>query len=100
MYTFTIRDDARFSDNSTVTASDFKYAIERAANPDTESTVAELYLADIIGVSEIIDGAATTASGIEVVDDKTLRFTILITTLASFSCKIVGPVTVSAIIPP
>lgn len=76
VYTFTIRDDARFSDNSTVTASDFKYAIERAANPDTESTVAELYLADIIGVSEIIDGAATTASGIEVVDDKTLRFTI------------------------
>ena len=76
VYTFTIRDDARFSDGTPVLASDFKWAMERAANPDTESTVAELYLADIIGVQDIIDGNATTAAGIEVVDDRTLRFTI------------------------
>lgn len=76
VYTFTIRDDAQFSDGTPITASDFKYGMERAANPDTESTVAELYLADIIGVQEIIEGDAVTASGIKVVDDKTLQFTI------------------------
>ena len=70
VYTFTIKDSAQFSDGTPVTASDFKYGMERAANPDTESTVAELYLADIVGVMEIIDGDAITASGIEVVDDK------------------------------
>ncbi len=77
-YTFTLRSDARFSDGSPVTASDFKYAMERAAHPDTESTVAELYLGDIVGIQEIIDGdgSVTTASGIEVLDDQTLRFTI------------------------
>ncbi|MDA1256756.1 MAG: peptide ABC transporter substrate-binding protein [Chloroflexi bacterium] len=76
VYTFTIRDDARFSDGTPITATDFKWAIERAANPDTESTVAELYLADIVGIQQIIDGNATSASGVEVLDDKTLRFRI------------------------
>ncbi|HCV27037.1 MAG TPA: peptide ABC transporter substrate-binding protein [Dehalococcoidia bacterium] len=76
VYTFTIRDDARFSDGTPITALDFKYGMERAANPDTESTVAELYLADIIGVQEIIEGETTTASGIEVVDARTLKLTI------------------------
>ncbi|MDP6823786.1 MAG: peptide ABC transporter substrate-binding protein [Dehalococcoidia bacterium] len=78
VYTFTLRSDARFSDGSPVLASDFKYAMERAAHPDTESTVAELYLGDIVGIQEIIDGdgSVTTASGIEVLDDQTLRFTI------------------------
>jgi len=76
VYTFTIKDGAQFSDGTPVTASDFKYAMERTANPDTESTVAELYLADIVGVMEIIDGKAITASGIEVLDDKTLKITI------------------------
>lgn len=76
VYTFKLRSDARFSDGTPVAAGDFKWAMERAANPDTESTVAELYLSDIVGIQEIIDGDATTASGIEVLGDRTLRLTV------------------------
>ena len=78
VYTFTLRKGLTFSNGDPVTAHDFKWSLERAAHPDTESPVAELYLADIVGIQEIVDGrgAVTDASGIEVVDDRTLRLTI------------------------
>ena len=50
--------------------------MERAANPDTASTVAEAYLGDIVGAKDMINGTASSISGIEVVDDFTLRITI------------------------
>ena len=49
-YTFYIRDNARFHDGKPITASDFKWSLERAASPDTASPVADTYLSDIIGV--------------------------------------------------
>ncbi len=75
-YKFILRDDLRFSDGSPVTASDFKWSWERAAAPDTESPIVDEFLGDIIGVQTIIDGEATTAEGIEVIDDLTLQVTI------------------------
>ena len=75
-YKFILRDDLRFSDGSPVTASDFKWSWERAAAPDTESPIVDEFLGDIIGVQAIIDGEATTAEGIEVIDDLTLQVTI------------------------
>ena len=75
-YKFVLRDDLRFSDGSPLTASDFKWSWERAAAPDTESPIVDEFLGDIIGVQEIIDGDATTAEGIEVIDDLTLQVTI------------------------
>ena len=50
-YTFNLRDDIKFSDGSSVTARDFIYSFNRAANPETESPVAELYLS-LIHISE------------------------------------------------
>jgi ABC-type transport system substrate-binding protein len=78
VYEFKLRPDLKFSDGTPVTAADFKWSMERAAHPDTESTVAELYLGDIVGVNEIVKGrgAVTDAKGIEVVDARTLRITI------------------------
>ncbi len=76
VYTFKLREGLKFSNGKPVTAADFKWSFERAANPDTESTVAELYLGDIVGVQAIVDGDATEASGIEVIDERTLRITI------------------------
>jgi len=76
VYTFTLRDGITFSNGDPVTASDFKWSFERAAHPDTESPVAEMYLADIVGIQDIIDGRGTEASGIEVIDERTLRITI------------------------
>ena len=75
-YRFKLRDGLEFSDGSPVTASDFKWSWERAALPDTESPIVEEFLGDIIGISDIIDGGATAASGIQVIDEQTLEVRI------------------------
>ncbi len=75
-YTFNLRDDIKFSDGSSVTARDFIYSFNRAANPDTESPVAELYLGDIVGAQDVIDGNASEISGIKLIDDKTIQINI------------------------
>ncbi len=75
-YKFVLRDDLKFSDGSPITAADFKWSWERAAAPDTESPIVDEFLGDIIGVQAIIDGEATSADGIEVIDDQTLQVTI------------------------
>jgi len=76
-YTFHLRDDVVFHNTSRlVTASDFKYSMERALNPSTASTVAGAYLGDIVGATDMVRGRAGAVRGIEVVDDFTLKLTI------------------------
>ncbi|MBE0415310.1 MAG: peptide ABC transporter substrate-binding protein [Dehalococcoidia bacterium] len=75
-YTFHLRDGVRFHNGKPVTASDFKYSIERAADPRTRSPVAEAYLGDIVGIKEKLRGEADEVSGVRVIDDKTLQITI------------------------
>jgi len=76
-YTFHLRDDVVFSgSNRKVTATDFKYSIERAANQKTESPTADTYLGDIVGVKDMIRGKANAVSGLKVVDDSTLQIQI------------------------
>jgi oligopeptide transport system substrate-binding protein len=75
-YTFTLRQGAKFHNGKEVKASDFKYSLERACNPKTESTVADTYLGDIVGAAEVLSGKATAISGVQVVDDYTLKITI------------------------
>ena len=48
----------------------------RAANPDTESPVAELYLGDIVGVQEVLDGESNEISGVKVIDDRNIQIKI------------------------
>ena len=55
-YTFKLRQDVKFSDGRAVTASDFKYSWERAANPATNSQTASSYLGDIVGVNDELAG--------------------------------------------
>ncbi len=76
VYTFKLRDNARFHDGRAVTAHDFKYSWERALHPDTESTVAETYLGDIVGAKAIVSGEAEALEGVRVLDDLTLQVTI------------------------
>ncbi|MCI0809718.1 MAG: peptide ABC transporter substrate-binding protein [Chloroflexi bacterium] len=76
VYVFKLRNDLKFSNGDPVTAQDFKWSFERAAHPDTASTIAGEILGDIVGIQDIIEGNATTASGIEVIDERTLRITI------------------------
>ncbi len=76
VYTFVLRENAKFHDGTPVTAEDVKWSIERAAHPDTLSHTAETYLGDIVGVVDKLEGNADEISGLRVVDDRTIEFTI------------------------
>ncbi len=76
VYRFKLRENLVFSDGSPVTAFDFKWSWERAALPETGSTVVKEFLGDIVGVNDIIEGNATSAEGITVIDDNTLEVRI------------------------
>ena len=75
-YTFTLRDDILFHNGRRVTAADVLWSIERAASPDLASPTALAYLGDIIGVREHFYGLAETIEGVQIIDDRTIRFTI------------------------
>jgi len=75
-YTFYLRKEAKFHDGRPVTAQDFKYSIERTANPATASPTADTYLGDIVGVKERLMGRASEVSGVKVIDNYTLQITI------------------------
>ena len=76
VYTFHLRDDVKFHDGRPVTAQDFKYSLERAANPATVSPTADTYLGDIVGIKDKLNRKAAEASGIKVIDNYTLQITI------------------------
>src|SRR5450759_4494717 len=76
VYTFHLRDDVKFHDGRPVTAQDFKYSFERAADPVTGSPTADTYLGDIVGVKEKLNRKAAAVSGVKVIDDYTLQITI------------------------
>lgn len=90
IYTFSLRDGVRFHDGREVTANDFKYSIERAADPQTNSPVAAVYLGDIAGFKERLAGEADEVSGVRVVDNRTLEITID-APKAYFLAKLVHP---------
>ncbi|MGE5264709.1 MAG: peptide ABC transporter substrate-binding protein [Acidobacteriota bacterium] len=72
-YTFHLRKEAKFQDGRPVTAQDFKYSFERAANPATTSPTAETYLGDIVGIKDKLNRKASEVKGVQVVDDYTLK---------------------------
>ena len=76
VYTFTLRDDVFFHQGRRVTADDVRWSIERAASRDLASPTAMAYLGDIVGVRERFFEGAEAISGIDVIDDRTIRFTI------------------------
>ncbi len=92
VFTFTLREGAKFHDGRTVTAEDIKFSWERAVSPATLSQTAGTYLDDIVGVAEVIAGTAEEISGLEVLDSRTLRVTID-APKAYFLSKLAHPVT-------
>ena len=76
IYTFTLRRGIYFQDARPITAHDFKYSIERASDPELRSDTVPLYLGDIVGMHEKLEGEAGEVAGVEVVDERTLRITI------------------------
>lgn len=76
VYTFHLRAGAKFHDGRPVTARDFVYSWERAADPKTASDTVLTYLGDIVGVNEMHAGAADHISGLKALDDHDLQVTI------------------------
>ena len=75
-YTFHLREDAKFHDGRPVTAQDFKWSMERIADPETQAPVVDVFLGDIVGFSDKLEGRAESVAGIQVIDDHTLSLTI------------------------
>ncbi len=75
-YTFHLNKKATFHDGRPVTTADIKYSFERALNQDTASVTAENFLGDIVGARDVSRGRATEISGLKVVDDLTVAFTL------------------------
>ena len=77
-YTFTLRDNAKWSNGDPVVAGDFVYALQRAANPETASEYA--WYLEVMGVENA--GAVTSgemppeALGISAPDDMTVVYKI------------------------
>src|ERR1700694_624012 len=73
-YTFTIRKGFRFSDGEPVTARNYAYAINRAADRDLQSPafqfVGDPSAVDIVGIQEVRNRFARSASGVRVHGDK------------------------------
>ncbi len=76
VYTFTLRPDAKFHDGREITSDDVKYSLERATDPKLMSDTAALYLSDIVGARDKLEGRAEEVSGVEVMDSRTVRITI------------------------
>jgi len=74
-YTFTLRNSYKFADGTPVTAANFAYAINRDLNPKMSSP-ATTFIEDIAGAKAVLDGKATTASGVKVIGANKLRITL------------------------
>jgi ABC-type transport system substrate-binding protein len=75
-YTFTLRRGVRFQNGREVTADDVSYTINRVLDPKTKSPGQSFFL-NIAGAQDVANGKAKTASGIQVVDRYTIRFTLV-----------------------
>ena len=78
VFTFKIRDNARWSDGSDVTADDFVFAFQRAVDPKTGSNYGwYLEIPTIINASEIIRGDKPVETlGVKAIDKKTFEVTL------------------------
>ena len=75
-YTFHLRTNAKWSDGKTVVASDFEYAIKRAANPKTAATYSHM-LNVIKNASSVISGNAEVDDlQVRAIDDYTLEIVL------------------------
>ncbi len=77
VYTFSIREDAKWSDGTPVTAGDFEYAWKKAVNPDTAAAYGPQFEEIVANASEILVGDKPVDDlGVEALDEKNLKVTL------------------------
>jgi len=75
-YTFHLRSGMKFSDGTSLTANDFVYGWTRALSPAMESSTASAIFQPVMGASALAAGETDTLSGVQAVDDLTLKVTL------------------------
>jgi peptide/nickel transport system substrate-binding protein len=70
---FHIRPNVKLHTGRTFTASDVKRSYEALLTPELKPGVSQVYLADIVGAKDMLDGKAKTLAGVTVVDDTTVE---------------------------
>ncbi|WP_257281613.1 MULTISPECIES: ABC transporter substrate-binding protein [unclassified Endozoicomonas] len=78
VFTFKIRDTAKWSNGDPVTAGDFVFAFQRAVDPETASRYAWfMEIPTIVNASAIVKGQKPADSlGVKAIDDKTFQVTL------------------------
>ncbi len=76
VYTFHLRQNAKFHDGRPVVTQDVIYSWTRAADPALKSQNVLTYLGDIVGMRDVVEGKATSISGLKAIDEHTLQVTI------------------------
>jgi len=84
VYTFTLREGVDFvradgTVHRAMTVDDVVASLNRVLSPNltpTPSPVGEAFFGNIVGAAEVLAGEATEASGIEAVDERTVRITL------------------------
>lgn len=78
VYTFTIREDAKWSDGQSVTAGDFEYAWKRACSPEMASPYAFLVTDYVKGAYEYFSGTGSRDDVcVKALDDRTLQVELI-----------------------
>lgn len=78
VYTFTMKDDAKFSDGTPMDANDVYYSFMHILSPETGSTLQTDLNNTVVNAREYNTGACTAEDvGIKVLDDKTIEFTLI-----------------------
>ncbi len=75
MHTFVLKDGIKFHNGREITAEDVKYSLDRVTNPGTRSPGTGFF-SMIEGFDQWNAGEGEGLSGVEVVDDKTVRITL------------------------
>lgn len=73
--TFTINENLNWHDGMPVTAEDWAYAYEVVGHPEYDGVRYTQALSSVEGMPEYHAGEADTISGIEIINDKTIKFT-------------------------
>lgn len=76
VYTFELDPRAKFHNGKPVTAADWKWSLDRLAQPATGSGSADAVLGGVIGFEAVRNGATTSLAGVRVVNPTTLQIAL------------------------